>query len=87
LIEDAATAEISRSQVWQWVHYGARMDDGRVITSEMFDQMLREVVERLRTAETTPADNKFDRAAELFTAMSKGEYEEFLTSVAYRDLA
>jgi hypothetical protein len=49
--------------------------------------MLREVVERLRSADTTPADNKFDRAAELFATMSKGEFEEFLTSVAYRDLA
>jgi malate synthase len=85
-MEDAATAEISRSQVWQWVHYGARMDDGRVITAGLFDQLLGEVVERLRTADTTPADNKFDRAAELFAAMSKGEYEEFLTSVAYGDL-
>ena len=53
----------------------------------MFDEILREVVERLKAAETTPKDHKFDRAAEIFTAMSKGEYEEFLTSVAYRDLA
>jgi malate synthase len=87
LMEDAATSEISRSQIWQWIRYGARMDDGRVITSAMFDQMLREVVERLRSAETTPPDHKFDRAAELLTDMSKGEFEEFLTSVAYRDLA
>src|SRR5271165_5110709 len=86
LMEDAATAEISRSQLWQWIHYAARMDDGRTITPELFDQILREVVERLRTAETTPPDHKFDRAAELFTTMSKGEFEEFLTSVAYRDL-
>jgi malate synthase len=87
LMEDAATAEISRSQIWQWVHYGARMDDGRTITPQMFDQILHEIVERLKTAETTPANHKFDRAAELFTAMSKGEFEEFLTIVAYRDLA
>jgi len=87
LMEDAATAEISRSQVWQWVHYGARMEDGRVITAGLFDQLLREVVERLRYADTTPADHKFVRAAELFATMSKGEFEEFLTSVAYRDLA
>ncbi len=85
-MEDAATSEICRSQIWQWVHYGARMDDGRVITPEMFDGILREVVERWKAAETTPKDHKFDRAAELFTEMSKGEFEEFLTSVAYRDL-
>ena len=87
LMEDAATAEISRSQLWQWIRYQAKMDDGRAITPEMFDTILREVVERLKSAETTPKDHKFDRAAEIFTTMSKGEYEEFLTSVAYRDLA
>jgi malate synthase len=87
LMEDAATAEISRSQVWQWIHYAAKMNDGRVITPQLFDQLLGEVVERLKAAETTPKDNKFDRAAELFTTMSKGEFEEFLTSVAYGDLA
>src|SRR5271157_5203527 len=86
LMEDAATAEISRSQIWQWLRYQAKMDDGRAITPAMFDAILQEVVARLRTAETTPADHKFDRAAELFTTMSKGEFEEFLTSVAYRDL-
>ena len=52
----------------------------------MFDAILREVVERLKAAETTPKDHKFDRAAEFFTNMSKGEYQEFLTSVAYEDL-
>jgi len=86
LMEDAATAEISRSQLWQWVHYRAKMDDGRAVTPELFEQILPEIVGRLRAAETTPADHKFDRAAELFTMMSKGEFEEFLTSVAYRDL-
>ena len=87
LMEDAATAEISRSQLWQWIRYQARMDDGRAITPEWFDQILGEVVGRLKAAETTPKNHKFDRAAELFTEMSKGEFEEFLTSVAYLDLA
>jgi malate synthase len=86
LMEDAATAEISRSQLWQWIHYGAKMDDGRSVTPELFDQILPEIVGRLRAADTTPQDHKFDRAAELFTTMSKGDFEEFLTSVAYRDL-
>ena len=86
LMEDAATAEISRSQIWQWLRYKAKMADGRAITPEMFDAILREVVERLKAAESTPKDNKFDRAAELFTNMSKGEFQEFLTSVAYEDL-
>ncbi len=87
LMEDAATAEISRSQLWQWIRYHAKMDDGRAVTPQMFDAILSEVVGRLKAAETTPKDHKFDRAAEILTTMSKGEYEEFLTSVAYRDLA
>jgi len=86
LMEDAATAEISRTQLWQWIHYHAKTSDGREITPEMFDEILRDVVARLKAAETTPKDNKFDRAAEIFTQMSKGDFEEFLTSVAYRDL-
>jgi malate synthase len=86
LMEDAATAEISRSQLWQWLRYGAQMSDDRKITFELFDEILRDVVAKLKAAETTPKDHKFDRAADLFTVMSKGEFEEFLTSVAYRDL-
>ncbi len=87
LMEDAATSEISRSQLWQWIRYRAKLDDGRSIAPELFDQILAEVVARLKAADCTPKDHKFDRAAELFATMSKGEFEEFLTSVAYRDLA
>ncbi len=47
LMEDAATAEISRSQLWQWLHYQSQMNDGRNITPEMFDQILADVVARL----------------------------------------
>ncbi len=38
LMEDAATAEISRSQLWQWLHNGAKLDDGRTVTAEMYKQ-------------------------------------------------
>ena len=62
------------------------MNDGREITPALFDQILADVVTRLKTAETTPKNHQFDKAAELFTAMSKGQFEEFLTSVAYREL-
>ena len=40
LMEDAATAEISRSQVWQWLHWGAALDDGRRVTPELVEQMI-----------------------------------------------
>jgi malate synthase len=86
LMEDAATAEISRSQLWQWIRYNAKMSDGREITPALFDQILAEVGARLKAAETTPKNHQFDKAAELFTTMSKGQFEEFLTSVAYREL-
>ncbi len=39
-MEDAATAEISRAQIWQWLHNGARLDDGRPITRELFEKLL-----------------------------------------------
>ena len=54
LMEDAATAEISRSQIWQWLRYNAKMDDGRPITPEMFDTILRDVVMRLKSRRRLP---------------------------------
>src|SRR4029079_10716907 len=42
LMEDAATAEISRSQVWFWIHHGAQLDDGRTVTRELVSQFLDE---------------------------------------------
>jgi len=86
LMEDAATAEISRSQIWQWIQYQAPMDDGRAITPELFHEILGDVVKRLRSAGTTPSNHRYDRAAELLAQISRGQFEEFLTSVAYRDL-
>src|SRR5262249_27195 len=49
LMEDAATAEISRAQVWQWVRRRAKLPDGRVITSELVAQTIREELEKLKT--------------------------------------
>jgi malate synthase len=73
LMEDAATAEISRSQVWQWLHAGASLADGQQVT--------RELVERLIDEETE--DQESDARA-LFTEMALAEhYEDFLTIPAY----
>src|SRR5207302_3031714 len=47
LMEDAATAEISRAQVWQWLHHGARLQDGRPITATKVQQIIRELVQAL----------------------------------------
>jgi len=75
LMEDAATAEISRSQVWQWVRHGARLSDGRVVT----EQLVRQIM-----AELFPSKSL---ATELFERLMTGEeFAEFLTLVAYEHL-
>jgi len=48
LMEDAATAEISRAQVWQWLRHGAQLDDGRKVTRELVSRTIAEEVSKLR---------------------------------------
>src|SRR5438445_8663835 len=48
LMEDAATAEISRSQIWQWIHHGVELDDGRTVTAELVRQVLDEETAKIR---------------------------------------
>jgi len=87
LMEDAATAEISRSQVWQWVvSPKGILDDGRKVTPEMVRQMIGE--ELLKVKETVAAQGEdtatYDQAAEIFVNMSLSpEYPEFLTLPLY----
>jgi malate synthase len=79
LMEDAATAEISRAQVWQWSHYGAKLTDGRTVTPSLVRETVRNVVgPKLQSG-------KFELAAKLFGDMStSGEFVEFLTIPAYQ---
>ena len=82
LMEDAATAEISRTQVWQWLRHGAKLNDGRQITAEMVREIVASMLQR-------PGwdGGKFSQAAELFEQLSlSGELKEFLTLEAYRYL-
>ena len=85
LMEDAATAEISRSQVWQWIRSPKGvLDDGRKVTAEMVRAC---VPEELAKIEALGLPGKFARAAEIFTAMStKEDFEEFLTLPLYEEL-
>ncbi len=86
LMEDAATAEISRTQVWQWVHHeDAKLDDGTKITTELVQQLINEQVTAYKTTLGEKyAVSKFDLATELFTKMSlQDTLEEFLTLEAY----
>jgi len=87
LMEDAATAEISRAQVWQWLNLGATLDDGRQVTPDLFRNALTDEMNKLRTA-FTPAvfeGGRFAEAIKLFSDMSLAkDFEEFLTLPAYK---
>ena len=85
-MEDAATAEISRTQVWQWVHHeDARLDDGTKVTAELVQQLIDEQKAGYKTTLGDKyASSKFELATELFTKMSlEDTLEEFLTLEAY----
>jgi len=84
LMEDAATAEISRTQLWQWIHHGeARLkESGRKITLEMFRAELKRVLEFLRTKKSAEEwkNSRFDAATELYDQLvTAPTLEEFLT--------
>ena len=88
LMEDVATAEICRAQLWQWIRYGAKLDDGRGVTSARFQTVLAKILESIRN--TTGIDafeaSRFMRAAEILSQLSEGEFCEFLTTRASEDL-
>jgi malate synthase len=86
LMEDAATAEISRTQVWQWVHHGAKLDDGRVIDTAMFKSVIDEEMAKIRDAvgDARFESGQFAAAAELFDDLIAADaLEDFLTVPAY----
>jgi len=85
LMEDAATAEISRSQVWQWIYNDIALDDGPVVTRELVEQLIDEELTKIRAAageEFDPA--QYGQAVALFTEVALAdEFVEFLTLPAY----
>ncbi|WP_088035576.1 malate synthase A [Evansella clarkii] len=90
LMEDAATAEISRTQVWQWIfHREGILNDGRNISLELVETFIEEEMEKLKSqlGEGLFSKGKFAQAEKLFYEMvSKQEFEEFLTINAYEFL-
>jgi malate synthase len=89
LMEDAATAEISRSQIWQWVHHGAQLTDGRTVTPELVREILDEETAKIREAvgEETWQAGRPDETREIFEQMAlSDELIEFLTLPAYEYL-
>ena len=86
LMEDAATAEISRTQVWQWLHHGAKLKDGRAVTRELVQATLETQLQHIRdvVGHKRFDQGKFPLAAKLFgQMMTSGDLEEFLTLEAY----
>jgi malate synthase len=88
LMEDAATAEISRSQVWQWIHNSVRLDDGQLVTRELAERIIAEESAAIRDAAGAAFDTpRFEQAARLFSAVALADdYTEFLTLPAYEEM-
>jgi len=89
LMEDAATAEISRTQVWQWLHRKVSLEDGTPVTQKLVNQMIKDEIPIIKkyVGEENYANGKFDKAIELFTQLiEQKDYEEFLTIPAYEYL-
>ena len=91
LMEDTATAEISRAQVWQWIHNDSGvLDDGREVTVELFRELMAEEQEKIKNDIVGPdryEKDEFGKAAELFDRLStQDEFVSFLTIPGYRYL-
>jgi len=86
LMEDAATAEISRAQIWQWMHHGVKLPDGRTVTRELVNQLLEEELAGIRAAvgEQTWLAGLPDQTRVVFEdATLRDELPPFLTLVGY----
>ena len=85
MMEDAATAEISRSQVWQWLHNDLTLDDGQTVTRDLVGRLIEEEMSAIRGQAGDAFDRgRWDDARSLFTEMALAEdFEDFLTIPAY----
>ena len=89
LMEDVATAEIARTQVWQWMRHGTRLDDGHAVTRERLQQVIAEEMRRVQVEVGLAefAGGRYRAARELFDQLCSGkEPMEFLTLAAYGSL-
>lgn len=89
LMEDAATAEISRTQLWQWLHNNAELDDGRTVNKLLFHKMFAEEMSRIEdeVGQRRFRQGRFDLASQLFQKIvEQPQLEEFLTLRAYDHL-
>ena len=88
LMEDAATAEISRSQVWQWIRSSKGvLEDGRKVTADMVRAMIPEELPKVKATAPDGSTPAYDRAAVIFEKMSTSDaFEEFLTLPLYEEI-
>ena len=89
LMEDAATAEISRSQIWQWIEHGAQLEDGRTVTRELVRDILDQETQRIHdeVGDEVWEKGRPDETREVFESVSlSDEFPDFLTIPAYRYL-
>jgi malate synthase len=86
LMEDTATVEICRAQIWQWIHHSAKLLDGATITSELFRDILKEETARIMVGARPRADGEpsFKTAGDLLDSLVTGNsFPEFMTLLAY----
>ena len=85
LMEDAATAEISRSQIWQWIHNDVALDDGVVVKRDMVERLIDEELSKIRATSGESFDaERYGQAVALFTEVALADnFAEFLTIPAY----
>jgi malate synthase len=88
LMEDAATAEIARSQVWQWLHNDITLDDGPRVTRDLVERIIREELDAIRGGAGAAFDAaRYDQAVVLFAEVALADYyTEFLTIPAYEQM-
>ena len=86
LMEDAATAEICRTQVWQWLHNKSKLDDGRSITHSLYEDLRDDEIEKIQHTVGSKAyqDGKFTQAICVFNKLVvQDKWDDFLTLPAY----
>ena len=87
LMEDAATAEISRAQLWQWIHQKARLQDGRLIDLALCDRVIDEELAKAKQGSDASRSAAYDKSAQLMRDLIRApRFVEFLTVPAYQQI-